>query len=640
METGTNAGLIQIASPSNRGPNVDTYYGNWEPGAAYSPDNDKTAIRGAFGISYFPDNFGADSGTLERNYPETLIENDYAVQSSCNSPYAATAQYSGCGSLVLSDGLPGNGAASVYSPLVVPSGGAPGSGALVSPPPGFGVFVIAKNFRQDEARAWNVSVERQLTHDMVLRAADVGTCGYHLYHDYQLNQCDPPSIVATNPYPGCLPFYGLNPNITTVDFRNSSGLSRYKLTSSDMMLLATPSPRNDASMSAEVHHQCDARSAALILSQLERIPHSSQFHGSELLRNLLSYLTKRAIDRPGEAVKEHDLAVDVLGRDPAFDPRMHSAVRVHTARLRAKLAEYYMAEGADDPFVIEVPKGAYVICWRHRNEHSDEVFHEASAPIQIAPAKRTLHWLSSPGVPAPVQTFWRPFLGSVPDPIVAFSNHRFVGTSASGLHAYHEGVDSPYGINDTYSGTGTVMAVHELNSMFARFHRTIRLKRAELLTWDEARTTNLILIGSLESNSRLRQLPPLEYFDFKSSRAEPRLGVGGIVNLHPNAGEESIYYGSGIPFTSDYAVIAMLAGLKPGQRILVLAGTNTYGVQAAAEFICRADLVGGLLSRLSITRGDSIPDFEALMAVKVNGGVPVDSQLVMVRLRQNPPAGR
>ncbi|HUE02481.1 MAG TPA: helix-turn-helix domain-containing protein [Bryobacteraceae bacterium] len=423
-----------------------------------------------------------------------------------------------------------------------------------------------------------------------------------------------------------------------------------------MMLLAIPSPRNDASVSAEVHHQCDARSAALILSQLERILHSSQFHGSELLRNLLSYLTKRAIERPGEAVKEYDLAVDVLGRDPAFDPRMDSAVRVHTARLRAKLAEYYLAEGADDPFVIEVPKGACVICWRHLNEHSDEVFHEASAPIPIAPVKRTLHWrsfaaggaaavlagclvwvvlaLSSPGVPAPVQTFWRPFLGSVPDPIVAFSNHRFVGTSASGLHAYQEGVDSPSGMNDTYSGTGTVMAVHELNSMFARFHRTIRLKRAELLTWDDARTTNLILIGSPESNSRLRQIPPLEYFDFKSSRAEPRLGVGGIVNLHPKPGEESIYYGSGIPFTSDYAVIAMLAGLKPGQRILVLAGTNTYGVQAAAEFICRADLVGGLLSRLSITRGDSIPDFEALMAVKVNGGVPVDSQLVMVRLRQ------
>jgi len=229
VETGANAGLIQIASSSNRGPNVDTYHGNWGPrvGAAYSPDHGKTAIRGAFGISYFPDNFGADGGTLERNYPETLIENNYAIQSNCNTPYAATAQYSGCGSLILSNGLPGNGSASVYSPLVVPKGGTPGGGGFVSPPPGFGVFVIAKNFRQDETRSWNVSFERQITKDMVFRAAYVGTYGSHLYHDYQLNQCYPPSIVETTPYPGCLPFYSLNPNITTVDFRNSSGLSHY-----------------------------------------------------------------------------------------------------------------------------------------------------------------------------------------------------------------------------------------------------------------------------------------------------------------------------------------------------------------------------------------------------------------------------
>jgi len=110
---------------------------------------------------------------------------------------------------------------------VVPSGGTPGGGGFVSPPPGFGVFVVARNFKQDEARSWNVSVERQITHDMVIRAAYVGTYGYNLYHDYQLNQCDPPSVVATTPYPQCLPFYSLNSNITTVDFRNSSGLSQY-----------------------------------------------------------------------------------------------------------------------------------------------------------------------------------------------------------------------------------------------------------------------------------------------------------------------------------------------------------------------------------------------------------------------------
>ncbi|MGA7029775.1 MAG: carboxypeptidase regulatory-like domain-containing protein [Candidatus Acidiferrales bacterium] len=226
ISTGPNAGLIQIADSSNRGPNVNTFLGSWAPriGFAYSPDDGKTAVRGAFGISYFPDNFGSDGGTLERNYPETLIENNSAFQSSCATTIAPSPLYSGCGSLILANGLPGV-TTGVYSPLVVPSNATPG--ALISPPVGFGVFQIAKSFRQDVANSWNIGVQRQLTHDMYFSAAYVGTYGNHLYHDYQLNQCYPPSISVANPYPTCLPFYSINPNITTVDFRNSSGQSRY-----------------------------------------------------------------------------------------------------------------------------------------------------------------------------------------------------------------------------------------------------------------------------------------------------------------------------------------------------------------------------------------------------------------------------
>ena len=229
VTSGPNAGLIQIASSSNRGPNVNTYYGNWAPriGAAFTPDNGKTAIRGAFGISYFPDNFGANGGTLERNYPETLIENNSGSNSNCNKLMTPTPEDSGCGSLILANGLPGITPSNIYSPLVVPP---ITPGGFISPPKGFGVFSVASNFRQDEAMVWNVSVERQLTRDMSIHAAYVGTAGRHLYHDYQLNQCDPTSFTtAGSPpsYPSCLPFYSINPNITTVDARNSTGASHY-----------------------------------------------------------------------------------------------------------------------------------------------------------------------------------------------------------------------------------------------------------------------------------------------------------------------------------------------------------------------------------------------------------------------------
>ncbi|HEY6273705.1 MAG TPA: TonB-dependent receptor [Terriglobales bacterium] len=195
-----NTGLIDIASPGNRPPNVDTYYGNWGPrvGLAYSPDNGKTAIRAAYGMSYFPDNFGATGGTLERNYPLFTI-------TVLNTPTPFTPFYS------LNQGLP--------APITVPL--TPG-GTLV-PPPGFGVFFIAKNFRQDVAQVWNFSIERQLGRNISFTAAYVGTHGTNLYRDLQLNQAYP----GPGPVPPRLPFYPVAPNIPTVDQRNGDGYSIY-----------------------------------------------------------------------------------------------------------------------------------------------------------------------------------------------------------------------------------------------------------------------------------------------------------------------------------------------------------------------------------------------------------------------------
>jgi hypothetical protein len=94
------------------------------------------------------------------------------------------------------------------------------------PPAGFNVFVVAKNFRQDQAQVWNLSIERQLPGQMFFRAAYVGTHGTHLYRDLQLNQCDP-AILPANPFPGCKPFNGVAPNITEVHQRNGDGYSHY-----------------------------------------------------------------------------------------------------------------------------------------------------------------------------------------------------------------------------------------------------------------------------------------------------------------------------------------------------------------------------------------------------------------------------
>lgn len=399
------------------------------------------------------------------------------------------------------------------------------------------------------------------------------------------------------------------------------------------------------------HVQDGSVSPASVRHQVDRILQSSEFSGSELLRNLLSFLLERSIHSPGEAAKEYELAVAVLGKPEGFDPRLDSAVRVHTARLRAKLAEYYMAAGASDDILVEVPKGAYQLIWRHRNEPLASAPPVAPEAVQV-PARHTRRgfaagftaasllaataaglwlWTRPPSAPAPVRAFWRPFLQSPESPLIVFSNHRFIGSSSTTLRNYRDGIDSPSEINDTYSGTGTVMAVGELTELLARFGLSPRLKRAELLTWDEAKNANIVFVGSPDANSRLRELAPLRHFRFKSSTEEPGAGLSGIVNLHPAPGEQPVYLGTGRPFTFDYAVLALLPSLRQDRKVLILAGTNTYGCQAAAEFLARPDLLQDLYSRLHVTRSGDVPDFEALLKVGVSGGVPIESRLLIVR---------
>ena len=399
------------------------------------------------------------------------------------------------------------------------------------------------------------------------------------------------------------------------------------------------------------HVQDGSVSATVIQQQVDKILRSAEFGGSEVLRNLLSFLTTHSLERPGEQIKEYELAVAVLGKTEGFDPRLDSAVRVHASRLRSKLAEYYMSDGAEDPLLIEVPKGSYQVVWRYRHAEPPVAPVLSEAPSAAVPPVGWRKWFaagfaaaaalagvalmiwmpSRTALPSVVQGFWQPFLRSDLPPLIVFSNHRFVGSSASGLRAFRDGVDSPADRNDTYSGTGTVMAVAELSNLFSLSGRSPRLKRAELLTWDEAQDANVVFVGAPEANSRLGELAPLQHFRFKSSKEEPRFGTGGIINVHPRAGEEPIYFGSGQPYTGDYAVLAMLPNLHPERRVVILAGTNTYGCQAAAEFLTRPDRLAELSTRLGVPPGGKLPDFEALLQVSVSGGVPVKADLGIVR---------
>ena len=89
--------------------------------------------------------------------------------------------------------------------------------------------------------------------------------------------------------------------------------------------------------------------------------------------------------------------------------------------------------------------------------------------------------------------------------------------------------------------------------------------------------------------------------------------------MHPQPGEpkEFLVNPSHEVTTEDYAVIALVRGLNPGQSVLILAGNTTMGTQAAVEYVCHLNSVEALLPLLSVSENGHLKPFEAVIRVKV-----------------------
>lgn len=97
-----------------------------------------------------------------------------------------------------------------------------------------------------------------------------------------------------------------------------------------------------------------------VREQLERIERSAQFEGSDKLAALLRYLIEEVLAGRAAGLKEGPIGNAIYAREPAYDPRFDSTVRVEARRLRRKLAAYYAEPTPQDRVHIDLPTGTYV----------------------------------------------------------------------------------------------------------------------------------------------------------------------------------------------------------------------------------------------------------------------------------------
>jgi len=398
----------------------------------------------------------------------------------------------------------------------------------------------------------------------------------------------------------------------------------------------------------------------------QRVVASQHLNSSPKLCEFFLYIVDCCRRETPEEATEQQIGIHVFHRIPGYNSSDDSIVRSQARLLRLKLAAYFAKEGVTEDLVVEIPKGHYLPVFRPA-AHAPLVQPEAlpsepaSDPADASPdplsdplptPRKKIAWPAIaaallclaigggiglligrhlPSSPhSEVDTFWKPFVDKDP-PLIIYSNPLFKGTPYTGLRLVQKPAlaDSPEytGVPDeTYTGTGEVTAIYELTRIFDTHHADFTLKRSRLVTWDEAKLRNLIFVGAPSQNGALQDLPSTSDFAIELDGSNK----GYIANHHPRPGEPQSF----IPASpnEEYAIIASIPGIQATRRIAIFTGLTTNGTQAAVEFACTPDNVRQLADRIGQTNGVLKP-FEAVLHIKLSGGVPVQAELAAVHPR-------
>ena len=127
--------------------------------------------------------------------------------------------------------------------------------------------------------------------------------------------------------------------------------------------------------------------ASKVRNELRRIVESPVFAGSPRLVEFLEHVVQEVLAGNGHRIRAKSIGIDLYNYGVDEIEQRVTVVRVDAGRVRKKLEQYYEELGADDPLVIDLPKGGYAPVFRVANEGQGP---DREAAGQTAPARRFL----------------------------------------------------------------------------------------------------------------------------------------------------------------------------------------------------------------------------------------------------------
>lgn len=357
--------------------------------------------------------------------------------------------------------------------------------------------------------------------------------------------------------------------------------------------------------------------------QVQRILQSNVFRTSEVHRNLLQYLADKSLNGDSDSLKEYTVGLDVFQKPESYDPRQESTVRMHVARLRQKLAEYYRTEGADDPIIVELPKGGFRVTFETREVP------EVPAAVPAEPRGVSIPWhevalaaalvlaiglafyygnrlrqveqqaneVSAPG------SSWTPELQALWEPLVSDNRPLIVAVSAVGA-------DSGMFRLGSFLGQNPNVQVLESNQIEA----------------PEVAMGNVVFLGPTTGNRQMQAM---------SADRPLVLEEGGIRVLNPGAGE-SEFYPDVLPADpqdseESYALISRVPGLYGDGEVLYISGNRVSSVTGGVQALTDPEFARTLVNALETSTGDIPRYYQAILKIVSMDDMPIAQSYVLHR---------
>ena len=414
---------------------------------------------------------------------------------------------------------------------------------------------------------------------------------------------------------------------------------------------------------------------------VERVAACRYISKSARLRDLLLYLCNRVLDDEVDEIHEPEVGTKVFGRAPDYDTTIDNIVRVHASQLRKRLDQYFSAEGREEEWIIEIPKGNYAPVFRLRSP--DEAIPVAPQPVFAPPgfewfagwkirvlaalavvfAGSTLYLLlerraagnpaggSLQGKPS-ARLFWsqvfKPGQATdivLDDAAVALYQElagRPVSLSEYFDRSYLRKLGEPLA-NAKLDAKQTEALVTRRLSSYASSHLLWRLFQAagpqqeqstvyfaRDYTFRGIKSDNVILLGNSSGN------PWVEPFESRLGLRwvfQDKLGIYYPVDTLDGAEKQAQYRTPSDPGDTreGYCMVALLPNLNGTGKVLILAATGGSAANAGGDFLADEASVAHLRDLLGATQAGEYPYFEALLRIKSRSALPKDVSVIVCR---------